>query len=107
NINEQVVENVMISLSNSQSYTMLVPFGGKETNYSTNPIAFCAPRKDVQTPIVFDMATTVQAWGKILDARSKNKDIPDTWAVDKDGNPTTDPYAVNALLPVAGPKVTV
>ena len=35
------------------------------------------------------------------------EDIPDTWAVDKDGNPTTDPYAVNALLPVAGPKVTV
>lgn len=50
------------------------------------------------------MATTVQAWGKILDARSKNKSIPDSWAVDKNGAPTTDTFKVNALLPMAGPK---
>ena len=50
------------------------------------------------------MATTVQAWGKILHARSKNESIPDTWAVDENGEPTTDPHKVRALLPVAGPK---
>ena len=42
--------------------------------------------------------------GKILDARSKHKSIPETWAVDEQGHPTTNPYKVSALLPVAGPK---
>lgn len=50
------------------------------------------------------MATTVQAWGKILDARSRHETIPDSWAVDKNGAPTSDPFAVHALLPAAGPK---
>ena len=39
-----------------------------------------------------------------MDARSKNKSIPNTWAVDEQGEPTTDPFAVRALLPAAGPK---
>lgn len=101
---EQAAREGMVALSVVQSDPMVVPFGGTEPYFGTNPIAFGVPRKDGKEPIVFDMATTVQAWGKILDARSKNQEIPDTWAVDKDGKPTTDPYKVNALLPVAGPK---
>lgn len=93
----------MVSLTVCQSDPMVVPFGGSEPYFGTNPIAFGSPRKDAE-PIIFDMATTVQAWGKILDARSKQQSIPDTWAVDKTGSPTTDPFKVNALLPVAGPK---
>ncbi len=42
--------------------------------------------------------------GKILDARSRHETIPDSWAVDKNGAPTSDPFAVHALLPAAGPK---
>jgi len=80
-----------------------VPFGGTENYFGTNPIAFAAPRAN-HPPVVFDMATTVQAWGKILDARSKKQQIPDTWAVDEQGLPTTDPYAVQGLLPIAGAK---
>ncbi len=50
------------------------------------------PRREKATEILtFDMATTVQAWGKVLDARSRNMSIPDTWAVDKNGAPTTNP----------------
>jgi ureidoglycolate dehydrogenase (NAD+) len=50
------------------------------------------------------MATTVGAWGKILDYRAKGKSIPDTWAVDSSGKATTDPNAVAGLVPVAGAK---
>jgi ureidoglycolate dehydrogenase (NAD+) len=82
---------------------MVVPFGGAEIYYGTNPLAFAAPGENSDI-ITFDMATTVQAWGKILDARAHNSAIPDTWAVDKNGQPTTDPFAVHALLPAAGPK---
>ncbi|WP_339227081.1 ureidoglycolate dehydrogenase [Oceanobacillus sp. FSL K6-2867] len=99
---QQAAKENLIGISVCQSDPMVVPFGGAEPYYGTNPIAFAAPGKD--DIITFDMATTVQAWGKILHARSKNESIPDTWAVDKNGESTTDPFSVNALLPIAGPK---
>ncbi|MGG0670591.1 ureidoglycolate dehydrogenase [Lederbergia citrisecunda] len=100
---QQAANENLIGISVCQSDTMVVPFGGAEPYYGTNPIAFAAPGKNGEN-ITFDMATTVQAWGKILHARSKNESIPDTWAVDSDGHPTTDPFKVNALVPIAGPK---
>ncbi|MFD1445622.1 ureidoglycolate dehydrogenase [Oceanobacillus profundus] len=99
---QQAAKENLIGISVCQSDPMVVPFGGAEPYYGTNPIAFAAPGED--DIITFDMATTVQAWGKILHARSKNESIPDTWAVDKNGEATTDPFSVNALLPIAGPK---
>lgn len=100
---QQAAREGMVGLSVCQSDPMVVPFGGAEIYYGTNPLAFAAPGEngDIMT---FDMATTVQAWGKVLDARSRNESIPDTWAVDVNGAPTRDPFAVNALLPAAGPK---
>lgn len=57
--------------------SMVVPFGGAEIYYGTNPLAFAAPGEGDEI-LTFDMATTVQAWGKVLDARSRNMSIPDT-----------------------------
>lgn len=99
----KIAEQGLIGLAITQSDPMVVPFGGAETYYGTNPIAFGMPSNS-EHPLIFDMATTVQAWGKILDARSKGREIPDTWAVDADGAPTTDPNQVKGLLPIAGPK---
>lgn len=100
---KMAAEQGLVAISMCQSDPMVVPFGGKDIYYGTNPIAFSAPAKDGQT-VNFDMATTVQAWGKILDARSRNSDIPSDWAVDQFGEPTTNPHDVRALLPIAGPK---
>ncbi|MEL7632064.1 MULTISPECIES: ureidoglycolate dehydrogenase [Sporomusa] len=93
----------MIGMSMCQSDPMVVPYGSADPYFGTNPIGFAAPCAG-GPPIVFDMATTVGAWGKIIDARSKNKAIPDTWAVDKTGHPTTDPFAVAGLVAIAGSK---
>lgn len=93
----------LIGISMCQSDPMAVPFGGTEPYYGTNPIAFSAPSNDSRM-ITFDMATTVQAWGKILAARAKGEDIPSDWAVDIEGKPTTNSRDVHALVPVAGPK---
>lgn len=93
----------LVCLTVCQSDPMAVPFGGTEPYFGTNPIAFSAPTQG-ERPIIFDMATTVQAWGKILDARSKHLEIPNNWAVDGQGQPTTDPHKVQGLLPIAGPK---
>ncbi|GGF98119.1 ureidoglycolate dehydrogenase [Paenibacillus aceti] len=99
----QAAKAGMIGISVCQSDPMVVPFGGSEPYYGTNPIAFAAPSQDDRI-ITLDMATTVQAWGKILHARSRHESIPESWAVDREGHPTTDPFKVNALLPIAGPK---
>lgn len=100
---QQAARENLIGIALCQSDPMCVPYGGAEAYYGTHPIAFAAPSKDGRI-LMMDMATTVQAWGKILHARSKNAPIGEGWAVDKDGNPTTDPFAVNALTPIAGPK---
>lgn len=100
---KRAAEEGLAAIAMCQSDPMVVPFGGSETYFGTNPFAFSAPTNG-EKPLVFDMATTVQAWGKVLDARSKNRSIPDTWAVDAEGNPTTNPHDVRALLPIAGPK---
>ena len=93
----------LIGISMCQSDPMVVPYGGTERYYGTNPIGFAAPGKGDDL-IIFDMGTTVGVWGRILHARSKNEAIPEGWAVDADGAPTTDPFKVNALLPIAGAK---
>ena len=100
---EMAAKEDLVAISICQSDPMVVPHGGSEAYYGTNPIAFGAPSNDART-MVFDMATTVQAWGKVLHARSKGDPIPDTWAVDQHGNPTTDTMKVNALVPIAGAK---
>jgi len=100
---EMAAKEGLIGISLCQSDPMVVPYGGSESYYGTNPIAFGVPTADDRA-VIFDMATTVQAWGKILFSRSKGEAIPDTWAVDEDGNPTTDSTKVNALVPAAGAK---
>ena len=100
---EMAAEQGLAAISMCQSDPMAVPVGGTEPYYGTNPISFSVPSADGRI-VVFDMATTVQAWGKILDKRSRGESIPDTWAVDEKGIPVTDPNKVNALLPIAGAK---
>lgn len=100
---EMAADEDLVAISICQSDPMVVPYGGSEPYYGTNPIAFGAPSAD-KRKIIFDMATTVQAWGKVLHERSKGNPIPDTWAVDETGHPTTDSMKVNALVPIAGAK---
>lgn len=100
---EMAAKNDLCCLTMCQSDPMVIPYGGAEPFYGTNPMAFGAPTADERF-VNFDMATTVQAWGKILDAKSAGRSIPDDWAVDVDGNSVTNPHKVNALRAIAGPK---
>jgi ureidoglycolate dehydrogenase (NAD+) len=100
---EMCAKEDLVAICFCQSDPMAVPFGGTEPYYGTNPISFAAPGSKGRN-LVFDMATTVQAWGKILDKKSRNEEIPADWAVGVDGKPVTDPHKVNALLPIAGAK---
>lgn len=87
----------------SQSESLVVPFGGTTRFFGTNPFCASMPRA-ADSPIVLDMATSAVPLGKIEVAKVESGTIPSDWAVDADGMPTTDPHAVYALQPMAGPK---
>jgi len=79
------------------------PYGAKAAGIHNSPIAIAVPAK-LRYPLVLDMATSVAAGGKIDLAKDKGIPIPLGWALDKDGNPTTDPHKASVFLPIAGPK---
>ena len=84
---------------------MTVP-GAKGRVLGTNPITYAIPTGN-ERPVFLDMATSTVAASKVLAAATLGKSIPDTWIVDKEGNPTTDPTKLmegGAMLPMAGYK---
>lgn len=87
------------------SYATVAPTGGNKPLLGTNPFAFGWPRPS-GSPYVFDFATSVAARGEIELHRRAGKQLPEGWAIDADGNPTTDPEAAlaGAMLPFGGHK---
>lgn len=81
------------------------PWGGKSAYLGTNPIAFGFPGKDGEHVLV-DLSSSVVARGRILTAVKNGQSIPGDWAIDANGQPTTDPAEAlkGAILPMAGPK---
>ncbi len=82
----------------------IAPHGAAEPFMGTDPISVAVPSKSF--PVVLDMTPSVVALGKLILAQKLGKDIPLGWALDRDGNPTTDPAAGRAgsLIPIGGPK---
>jgi len=78
-------------------------FGSRARGVHNSPIAIAVPAKR-RHPLVLDMATSVAAWGKIAVAADKGIPIPEGWALDKDGKPTTDPKQARMVVPIGGPK---
>ncbi|MBV8422225.1 MAG: Ldh family oxidoreductase, partial [Hyphomicrobiales bacterium] len=94
---------VGIVLSNTRPL-MPAP-GGAEALVGNNPIAVALPSAG-EFPVEADMALSATAMGKIRLAAAAGQRIPENWAVDSQGRPTTDPTAAinGMLLPAAGPK---
>ena len=87
------------------SYATVAPAGGTRPLLGTNPFAFGWPRR-AAPPYVFDFATSVAARGEIELHRIAGSPIPEGWAVDAEGRPTTDPGAAlaGAMMPFGGHK---
>lgn len=102
---EAVTAEGLACLAMCPSYATVAPTGGNKPLLGTNPFAFGWPRKD-SPPYVFDFATSVAARGEIELHRRAGKPLPDGWAIDAEGNPTTDPEAAlaGAMLPFGGHK---
>ncbi|MBX9589891.1 MAG: Ldh family oxidoreductase [Hyphomonadaceae bacterium] len=102
---ERLAEAGLVALAFGNTPKAMAPWGGRQPLYGTNPIAFAVPLAH-QPPIVVDMALSQAARGKILTAAQKGEAIPQGWAVDEHGQPTTDAQAAlkGALQPVGGAK---
>ena len=80
-----------------------VPYGAKTPGIANNPISISVPRQSLH-PLTLDMSTSVAAAQKIAFYKSKGSPIPEGWALDREGNPVTDPEKAAVLLPIAGAK---
>lgn len=101
-----IAENGMFGMSMCNVEPCMTVPGGKSRILGTNPIAYAAPTGTDRT-IMLDIATSAVAATKIFAAKNEGRSIPDTWLVDEDGVPTTDPSIfpeAGAQLPMAGHK---
>jgi LDH2 family malate/lactate/ureidoglycolate dehydrogenase len=81
----------------------MAPHGARAAGVHNSPITIAVPAKR-HRPLLLDMATSVAAGGKLRLAEDRGVSIPEGWALDKHGDPTTDPHLAEILLPFAGPK---
>lgn len=101
----QAARQGMLGFVMSNSPAQMAPWGGFSKLLGTNPLAYAVPAKN-KNPIIFDMATSVVAKSKINQAKDCGDKIPEGWALDEKGMPTTDSKeAVKGLvLPMSGAK---
>ncbi|WP_306115410.1 MULTISPECIES: Ldh family oxidoreductase [unclassified Roseovarius] len=103
---EQIATEGFIALGMTNASPIVAPPGGKTRVIGTNPIAFSVPDGKGGIAMQFDQSTTTVALGKITMAKAAGEKIPEGWAVDADGNPTTDPEAAlgGSLVSMGGYK---
>ena len=94
-----------IGFLSSNASPAMAPWGGREKRIGNNPFSWAAPAGR-HPPMMVDMANTAVARGKLYAARARGAPIPEGWAIDGDGRPTTDPSAgiAGTILPMAGHK---
>jgi len=94
-----------IALASANAIAVTAPVGAKAVFFGTNPIAAAVPAGS-HAPFLLDMATSEGARRKIRKALAEGRPIPQGWATDKNGVPTTDPAEAmeGMLLPFGGAK---
>jgi LDH2 family malate/lactate/ureidoglycolate dehydrogenase len=102
---QRAVARDVVAFAYSNAPPTMAPWGGVDPHVGTNPYAYGVPAGE-HRPIILDMATSIVARGKIILAAERDEPIPEGWAVDKQGNPTTDAREAleGSVLPFGGPK---
>ncbi len=104
---ERLAEAGFVAMLFANTPGAIAPWGGAKAVFGTNPIAFACPLPGA-APVVVDLSLSRVARGNILAARQKGERIPEGWALDPSGAPTTDPEAALAgtMLPLGDAKGT-
>lgn len=96
------VQRGFIGIVMTASGPLMAYHGSRKAGVSTNPIAIGAPGPG--DPVLLDMSTSTVALGKVMAAKDAGTPVPDTWGLDAEGRPATDPAAIATLTPLGGPK---
>lgn len=103
----QAVNKDMIGFATTNAACRMAPTGGKEQIIGNNPFSYAIPTGE-ELPIVLDISCSVVSLGKILLKMKKGEEIPIGWALDKQGNNTTDPNKAiesgGSLVPIGEHK---
>jgi (2R)-3-sulfolactate dehydrogenase (NADP+) len=102
----RLAEAGLVGFAFTNSPAAIPPWGGKKALFGTNPVAAVFPRQNAD-PIVIDLALTTVVRGRIMMAMRKGERIPEGWALDRHGKPTTDPKEAiehGSLFPIGGAK---
>lgn len=104
---EKLAARGLIAIMVANAPPAIAPWGARTPIFGTNPVAFAAPRGD-GPPLVIDLSLSKVARGKVMHARKSGRPIPEGWALDAEGAPTTDPEAALAgsMLPIGEAKGT-
>lgn len=102
---EALAREGLVALLFANTPGAIAPWGGDKPVFGTNPIAFAAPLEG-RDPVVIDLAVSKVARGPIVAAKQKGERIPEGWALDSEGRPTTDPAAALAgtMVPLGDAK---
>jgi (2R)-3-sulfolactate dehydrogenase (NADP+) len=95
----------MVGMAFGNSPAAMPAAGGKRALFGTNPIAAVFPRRDA-IPLVIDLSLSEVARGKVMVAAKEGRPIPQGWALDREGRPTTDAKAAleGSMLAMGGTK---
>jgi (2R)-3-sulfolactate dehydrogenase (NADP+) len=96
-----VAEQGLVGIGFANSPAAMPMAGGKHPIFGTNPVAAIFPRRDALA-LMIDLSLSEVARGKLMVAAKEGKAIPEGWALDVHGNPTTDPKAgmAGSMLPI-------
>jgi len=103
---EAIAQAGMVGFGFTNSPAAIPPWGGKKPLFGTNPMAAAFPRRG-KAPIIVDLALTTVVRGRIMMAMKRGERIPEGWALDRYGKPTTDPKEAiehGSLFPIGGAK---
>lgn len=105
---EKLAEAGLAALMFANTPGAIAPWGGSKPLFGTNPIAFACPRPG-HAPVVIDLSLSKIARGNIMAAQQRGEKIPQGWALDEAGEPTTDPDAAlrGSMLPLGDAKGAV
>ena len=98
----------LVAMLFANTPSAIAPHGGSRAVFGTNPIAFACPLPG-RAPIVVDLALSKVARGNIVAAAGRGESIPEGWALDAEGRPTTDAAAAlkGTMVPLGDAKGTV
>jgi (2R)-3-sulfolactate dehydrogenase (NADP+) len=105
---ERLAEKGLVALMFVNTPGAMAPWGGSRAVFGTNPVAFACPLP-ARAPLVIDLSLSKVARGNIMTAKQRGEKIPEGWALDATGAPTTDPDAAlgGTMLPMGDAKGTV